>query len=167
MNTLQKIVAAIRSVGLKASFRTIRYSLMRDLLDRKPQASSQAASVTLPGRQLDIKKIRSGARLQFEQAELEILFLTSDLVKVSWGPAPEPIPYALAKTEWPEVPIRLDLQSHQSLISSTELTIQVNPQGAIQYLTTEGSLLRSEDPPERQGESWSHQVRELLIDGSS
>jgi alpha-glucosidase len=163
MNTLQKIITAIRFSGLKTSLRTIRYSLMRDRLDRIPRASSQPVSVTLPGRLQNIKKVRSGARLQYEQAELEIIFLASDLARISWGPAPEPIAYALAKTEWPDVPVRLEQQADQNLISSTELTIQVDPLGSIHYRTIDGDLLRREDPPMRQGEGWSQRAS-LAVD---
>jgi alpha-glucosidase len=43
------------------------------------------------------------------------------------------------------------------------LSIRVGPLGNLEYLTPDGGLLRSESPPTRQGESWSHQAA-LAID---
>jgi len=160
MNTFQKIVTAIRFSELKTSLRTIRYSLMRDRSDRKLVRPQVSAPVILPGRRQAVRKIPSGIKVQFEQAGLEIIFLASDLARVSWEPGLEPVPYALAKTDWPEVPVRMEQQGDEYLISSTELAIRIGSEATIRYLTPDGGLLRSEAPPERRGENWSH--RSLL-----
>ena len=163
MNTFQKIITAIRFNGLKTSLRTIRYSLERDRLDQKYPVSQVSDHLIVPGRRLESKKILSGASMKFEQAELEIVFLASDLARVSWEPAEPPVPYALAKTEWPEVPVRFDQSPEGEVISSSELSIRVSPDGALEYATPEGNLLRSESPPERRGNSWSQRTS-LLSD---
>ncbi len=163
MNIIQKVAAAIRFTGIKTSLRTVRYSLGRDRLDRKYHVLPASQPVLQPGRRLKSTKFPSGATIQFKHAELEIVFLASDMARISWGPAQPPLPYALAKIDWPEVPIRLEHQGQNNLISSAELSVRVGPQGNLDYFTPGGALLRSESPPERQGEAWSHQAS-LAID---
>src|SRR5574341_1111339 len=47
------------------------------------------------------------ARFRFERDQLEVRFLTPDLVRVTWGTEPKTVPYEFARTDWPEVSLTL------------------------------------------------------------
>jgi alpha-glucosidase len=112
------------------------------------------AFVVQPGKFNNYDLIDSGVRYSFDHAQLEVRFLAPDLVRITWQPGALPLPYALAKTEWPGI----ELVTHDRGISSSQIEVRVSEDGDLRFLNATGELLREEQAPSRQGESWSTQV---------
>ncbi|HEY9624542.1 MAG TPA: glycoside hydrolase family 31 protein [Crinalium sp.] len=133
------------------------YSRKRDRLEKQfPQPPAEV--IDNPGKLLQADVIDRGARFYFEQAELDIKFLTTDLVRLNWKPGIEPIPYAIARQDWPEVDITLHETADGWSVFSADLNVMVSVEGYVRFYTPDGRLLREECPPRREGEAWTHQA---------
>jgi alpha-glucosidase len=151
MLSISDIVRSIRSIGMDSVLRTIRYAVQRDRLERPFRKTERPALVIQPGRLINFDLIEGGARYYFAEAELEVKFLAPDLVRITWQPGSLPLPYSLAKTDWPMV----ELETRDRRISSSHIEVRVSDTGDLQFLDVEGELLRVERAPSRQGESWT------------
>jgi len=110
----------------------------------------------MPGRLVHSDPDASGARMVFEQAELEIRFLASDVVRLSWGPGPEPVPYALdGEVRWPAPDVEASpLPAGGLVLRGSELTVSVDGEGSVRVARPDGTVLRTEAPPVRHGLGW-------------
>lgn len=136
----------------------LTYSLRRDRLERRycPQLSSEP--FILPGTLRQAKAINRGAYFYFEQAELEVTFLTSELVRVNWFPGLAPIPYAIAKQDWQQVETTLEPHDQGWTIATDSLSITVSSEGRLTVRNADEQIVREEYPPQRQGEQWIHRA---------
>jgi alpha-glucosidase len=134
------------------------YSYKRDRINRRYLPNSSSDPVIQPGKLLQAKAIDQGAYFYFEQAELEISFLTADLVRVNWFPGLPPIPYAIADRDWESVGTILEELDKNWAIASDALSVTVGIDGSLTFCDRAGQILRQELPPQRQGEKWVHQA---------
>jgi hypothetical protein len=79
------------------------YSRKRDRIERDFPIEQNEDTFDKPGKLLRSEPKPRGARFYFEQAELEVSFLTPDLVRVEWFPSLPPIPYAIHRKDWSEL----------------------------------------------------------------
>ena len=165
---LFKAILAIRSVGVAAAARTLSYSLKRDRLNQRYTAYSPTGDPLPPGQRLEIQPLPDGGRFRFQNAELEIRFLKPDLVRLSWSPGKEPLPYGLAQTQWPPVEVHWEPSSPSPdegiYLSTSELSISLASDGGLQFASPGKPPFRLEQPPIHQmtaiGEPiWTHRVR--------
>jgi len=165
---LQKALLSIRSIGLPASLRTIRYTLLRDRLERqlRPHRKGRRALQPItPGLVLTTRLIPSGARFHFERADLEVIFLAPDLVRITWQIFPQtrntktPISYveptqgfannyALARHRWPDVTDKWQADLEEMTFSSRAMQVIVQGDGGLIFRSLDGKILREELPPE-------------------
>ncbi len=144
MLTLKTIVDTIRLSGIGGSLRILRYSWERDRLDRqyrKVHPVPTDAAPVVPGRLHQIDVQTNGGRIVYENAELEIFFLAPDLVRLSWSPGLEPLPYAIEKQDWPDVPLENAQTTAGLRLSSAELQVVIQRDGGVQFLNTAGEVL--------------------------
>jgi alpha-glucosidase len=134
------------------------YSRQRDRLERQ-QPSVPSESIIHPGQLNHAETITSGARFTFEQAELEICFLTEDFVRVNWQPGLLPIPYSIERQDWASIETVLESTSAGWVVASAAVKVFVDHKGGLRFLDVNGQTLREELPPRRQSEAWSHQVK--------
>ncbi len=157
MEGLKKLILGLRSIGVLNVLRALYTAIRRDLAERgaRPRPSGP---VHTPGKLKNSEAIPGGARVQFENAEVEILFLAEDLVRVTWQPGELPAGYGLADVEW--MPIETEAHDTGLLFSvcSDKLQIFVTPEGMLKYLDENGQVLRIEQPPQRQDQRWTHQA---------
>ncbi|UCF60832.1 MAG: hypothetical protein JSV37_13905, partial [Anaerolineaceae bacterium] len=153
MPAIMEILRAIRSIGLGSTLQTVRYAMQRDRSERRLLKRERPALVIQPGKLNEYHLIDNGARYSFAHAEVELKFLATNLVRITWQPGALPLPYALAKTEWPVV----ELETHDRGISSSQIEVVVSEDGDLTFLDAAGELLRKEIAPSCQGESWSIQ----------
>ncbi|MEA2008953.1 MAG: alpha-glucosidase domain-containing protein, partial [Chloroflexota bacterium] len=161
MNPIKQLFLSFQFIGLPATLRIISATLLRDWYEwrfREPAAPETAPHT--PGELLNVEAAPSGARCTFTNAELEIRFLTPHLVRLSWEPGQLPLPYAIAKTEWPEVSVSV----HESdaggyTLASQNLSLTVGVDGGITYHAGDGRQLRAETPPQREGLAWTQHAR--------
>jgi hypothetical protein len=85
MNAFEKAKKAIRFIGLAGMWNALRYSVIRDRLERRFHTPESPVEWSEPGPLQSAERIDSGARWFFGQTELEITFLAPDLVRCEWA----------------------------------------------------------------------------------
>ncbi|XWK89594.1 MAG: glycoside hydrolase family 31 protein [Phormidium sp.] len=135
------------------------YSRWRDAVEAKYPTPTTGEKFASPGKLLKAEPISRGATFYFEQAELEITFLTVDLVRIDWKPGIPPIPYAIARHEWSEVETKLEETNDNWMLSSEALKIIISIDGSLKFCDNQGQILREEMPPEHKVEGWIHQAK--------
>jgi len=167
MNVFKQFILAARFTGLGNVFRSVRYSLFRDLVERQHPSPRPSGEAHPPGVLKDVQETPSGAKFHFEfeksSSDLEILFLKPDLVRVSWSPGLPPLPYALIETDWPEVPVTILETVGGRTMKSDGLEVNVKSDGGLEFCQPDGPLLRSEPPPQRRGEIGEDEDPDALV----
>ena len=163
MNTFQQLSLLLRIVRLKRFFGSLIYSYQRDWWERQFPNSQSSQPLQEPGKLLQAETTARGARFYFEQAELEICFLSTDLVQVDWKPGIPPIPYGIARQDWSEVETKLEETAEGWVVSVAAPhvvpQIVITNNGSLRLQNCEGQTLREELPPLRQGEAWTHRTK--------
>lgn len=148
---IPRLVAAIRFVGLPGLTRSVHYAAARWLIERRFETVSRSGEFEPPEPCLETRSIPGGGLFRFGAGELEVRFLAVDLARVSWGPGTPPVPYALARTEWPVVPVETVSGPGGWSLSTGSLRVDVQRSGALRFWDVEGALLREDLPPLRRG----------------
>ncbi len=152
MPTLRDIPRGIRILGMQGVRRAVQYAIFRYLVDRRYRRAGAGEPGAGPGRLQSVEPEPGGFRLQFSERELMVSYLLEDLVRLHWGPAPAPMPYAIAQREWPTVETRMEATAAGCTISSARLELRISPQAEVAVLDPQGSPLCKFDPPLFQGE---------------
>jgi alpha-glucosidase len=164
MRVLERLSLKLKFV-LKSLFflqyipQAILYSYKRERLERRYLPETSSEPVTQPGKLLEATATERGAYFYFEQAELEINFLTSNFVRVNWFPGLAPIPYAIACQDWDKVETNLEKKENSWTVTSDNLSITIGTDGRLTFCDQIGKIVRQELPPQRQGERWIHQTQ--------
>ena len=170
MNPLKQILTSVQFIGLPATLRIVQATLLRDWYERRfREPAAPEIAPKSPGELLGVEAAPSGARCKFTNAELEILFLTPHLVRLSWEPGQLPLPYAIAKTEWLPVDVTISssrrprrqgrrLEQNGFTLTSGEVSLTVGADGGITYHAGDVEL-RAEHPPRWEGEAWTQHSR--------
>lgn len=174
--TLATMMAILKQLWLKVLFwlkslfflqyypLSLWYSWKRDRCDRTYHAQTLTTS-TLVGKGLQATSTNRGVDFEFEQASLELEFLTPDFICLTWQPGRLPVPYALADQEWEPVCIALEEQPQGWVVSSDALSVTVNWDGSITVRDQVGQIVRQELPPQRQGDRWQHTAQLFSKEG--
>jgi alpha-glucosidase len=153
MSRFDEILRGIRFAGLGNCLSAVRYARLRDHLNRiyrEKRSSTQA--VRNPGRLNEVSLNGRDCFFQYDHAALEVSFLAGDLTRITWSPGIPPVPYALAKTEWPEVEIVSKEENGRWILSSDSLQVTISTDGSLSFHGNNGQVLRRELPPERKPE---------------
>lgn len=160
LDRLTKFLVALRFIGLLGVLRSFSYALARSLIERRFRRRAPSRAVTTdPGRCYEANSHPGGARFRFERAELEIRFLTPDLIRITWEPGVLPLPYALARTDWPEVAVTLEADAGTWRLATDALRVEVHDDGTLRFSEPSGRVLREDQPPQRLGNEVRHQTR--------
>ncbi len=151
-------VAAAGQLGAATTASIVRNSVTASVgeLHRRLSAAS-LPGVVAPGRLEAFEPVTgvhgaAGACCRFSQAELEVFFLAPDVVRLSWGPDDEPLPYATSA--WPGAGCEVEVSGQPAtgcVVSSEALEIEVGPRGSVLCRHPGGELLRRDLPPLRRG----------------
>ena len=134
------------------------YSLKRDRLNRQFPPPPTAEGFENPGKLLRAESSPRGANFYFEKAELEVTFLTTDLVRIDWKPGVPPVPYAIARQHWAEVATKLEETGNNWTVSTEAVNVVIEQDGSLKLCNKTGEILREEMPPQREGEGWIHKA---------
>lgn len=170
MNLTKQIALKLRFIKLQRFLGSLFYPLQRDWLERQVRSQQSLEVFEETGNLLRAEQIAKGARFYFKQVELEIQFLNPDLVRVDWQPHHPPVPYGIARQDWPEVKTTLqevEDANNTWMLYSDSLKIRVAADGGLEFQDAKGQTLRQEFPPEQQaqrsphikGEGWRHQAK--------
>ncbi|MBD1851489.1 glycoside hydrolase family 31 protein [Leptolyngbya sp. FACHB-711] len=135
------------------------YSRSRDRLEQQIPLPPITDTFEQPGKLVRAESNDRGAQFYFEQAELEVSFLTPDFVRLTWQPGLLPIPYAIHQHDWAEVSTRCEQTEAGWTVTSERLQVSVAIDGSVTFSDSSGRVLREEMPPKHPGEGWSHQVK--------
>lgn len=152
---IRKIIYVVRAIGLNGIIRTIQYGFSRDRIEKEFSNRISIINRLVPGDLNLINSISGGIRVGFEHARVELIFLSQNVVKISWEPGKPPFPYTIAKSNW---------EAQQPLIKSTDfghtlicgnLDVSIDNSGGICFRDLQGTILRRDNPPIREGDRWS------------
>ena len=141
--------------------KAFRYSRWKEKVEREMTVAPPAETFEQPGKLLRAEPTANGAQFYFEQAELEICFLTPDFVRLDWQPGLRPVPYAIARHIWEPVATHLEETADGWTLTSylnddTVLQLAVAFDGRITVLDSQGAIVREELPPQKTGDGWTH-----------
>jgi alpha-glucosidase len=158
---LEELALQIRFWGARGLVRSLHYAILgswAELWRRRPSGSFVPV-----GAAVGFKRSQGGLQVSFERAELELEFLLPDLLRVTWRPGSLPVPYALARADWPAVEVSIRETSEGWELASESLTARLSRLGELTLVLPDGaggdSLLRAELPPERREQEWRHRAR--------
>ena len=176
MNLLKQASQKLRFIRFQRFLGSLFYPLQRDRWERHSPSPQPSEPVQEPGKLLQAEPTPRGGRFFFEQAELEISFLSANLVRVDWTPGIPPIPYGIARHDWSEVETKLDETAEGWVVSvgaipnpsgrassnenakgvhESPLKVCIGADGSLKVCNASGQTLREELPPQRQGEAWT------------
>jgi alpha-glucosidase len=158
MGFLKGPLTDIRFIGISGVWNSLRYALVRDWLEWRFHTPEPSGGWPDPGSLQEVKPFDGGAVWRFARTELEITFLAPDLVRCEWAGGPPPLPYALARTEWPSVNTKLEQTPDGWLLYTHELVVLVRPNGSLSFSDAVGRVLREEQPPACEGDGWVHRA---------
>jgi len=159
MNIFKQLSLTLRFIKFQRFLGSLFYSYERDWWERQFRSSQTSEPSQEPRKLLQVESTPRGGRFFFEQAELEICFLSTDLVRVDWKPGIPPIPYGIARQDWSEVETNLEKTTEGWVVSTTALKVIITEQGSLKLQNSDGKTLREELPPQRQGEAWTHRAK--------
>jgi alpha-glucosidase len=148
----------VRMAGLGPALRTLRYTLQRDRLNGR--SNSKTTQTRSPGKLVSTQALKQGMQAHFEHADLELVFLAPNLLRVSWQPGLAPLPYALVDAQWPAFRVKSDSTHNDDSCTTTleteAMRVQVDPNGDLSFFRvgTPGCL-RVDRAPTWQGEACS------------
>ena len=155
------LLRSIHTLGLNNSLAAVLYAFQRDRINNAYRRERIRASdkPLNPGSLQEAYSIQSGARFHFEHADLEIVFLDSEVVRLSWKPGIPPIPYAIADYHWPGASAELAETDEGWRFHSDAITIDIGKRGNLTFINPGGNVLREEESPTLVGEAWTHRAR--------
>jgi alpha-glucosidase len=149
----------VTDLGLRTTGQVIAHSVERRRATPSEWASRAPTGPPVePGVLSDFSALPAGAVFRFARAELEVVFLGDDVVRLTWGPGPDPHPYAAAPpSDWVAPPVTLeDLGPGGHRLGGGRIELGVGPDGSIEMRHPDGQCLRRELPPRRRDHSWEH-----------
>lgn len=166
MKILGSIFTWLRIIGIHQGLRIIRYTITRAWRNHKYNREFQRDGKSPgknPGHLIGVESTLHGARCRFENANLALDFLAGDLVRISWEPGQEPVPYAIAKKDWQKVHTSLTEEEDGWQISSQSMRLHISGDGSLRFTSPSGRTLRREEPPlrvaEQKNTGWISRLR--------
>ncbi len=155
---LRFAISALRWVGLDGIARAVMYAWQRDRAERRWGPHLTGSDWEGWGALTAASPIERGVRFTGQRGDLEILVLAPDLVRVSWLPGLEPVPYAIAKPpeQWDEVAFELREDEGGWELRTSALRLRIVRDGSLAWSDAEGRLLREDLPPLCTGERLRH-----------
>jgi len=96
----------------------------------------------------------NGASFRFAGKLLECLFLSSDMVRVSWQPGEAPLASLLSDIQ-DNLSINLKKIRQGWLLQGDILQLTVTRAGSLIFQDVQGNLLKKDHPPKKHGSSWT------------
>ncbi|MBH8556102.1 glycoside hydrolase family 31 protein [Nostocaceae cyanobacterium CENA357] len=167
MGILNEAFLNLRTIKLRRFLGSLFYPLQRDWLERQLRKSQTLEAVEETGEIQRAEATKRGGQFHFKHIELEIYFLSADLVRIEWKPGIYPISYGISRKDWPQIETTFQEMEECWTISSPQLKVIVGVDGSLKFQNLSGQTLREELPPQRptklsrqtQDETWLHQAK--------
>jgi alpha-glucosidase len=110
----------------------------------------------LPGLLERVEVGGHGATFFFSDATLEVLVPAPDVVRLSWGPCPDPAPYAASvPAGWQAPPVTVsETAGGGRVVAGGALEVEVSASGEVRLARASGGVVRHQRPPLRMGGWW-------------
>lgn len=123
MDILKEAFLNLRTIKLRRFLGSLLYPLQRDWLERQFRKSQTLEAVEETGEIQRAEATNRGRQFHFKHIELEIYFLSADLVRIEWKPGIYPISYGISRKDWPEVETAFQETKECWTISSAKLKV--------------------------------------------
>jgi alpha-glucosidase len=151
---IQSIAYVLRAINIKGILRTIQYSIYRDRIDRQSSHKEKKSKSLLPGKLTQTQSIQGGIQLEYENAQVEIVFLSKNIIRTSWWPGKPPIAYTIVKKDWEIQEPTIKYLDTSYELSSGHLKASIDATGEIAFGDVEGNILRKDSPAIQNGDGW-------------
>jgi alpha-glucosidase len=155
-------VHTVHDLGLRTIGLVVANSVRRQLARRTELAARAPSGPPVsPGPLEEVTDVGAGARFCFARSTLEVSFLAEDVVRLSWGPGPEPVGYAVVDpSPWALPALTVAADDHGGrVLASAALTVEVRADGTVRLGRPDGTELRTLSPPVRRGPAWDERFR--------
>jgi alpha-glucosidase len=156
MSLMSKFFLAVRFVGLRATLRTILYSLYQRRIEKKfpnRQPAEQAIEIR-PEKLEKVTPFHAGALFFFnDDLRLEVSFLSPVTARVSWHPGTLPVEYAVESDLTVALQVKTQQVGESWQLSAGAITVIVHPDGKVVY-AIDGKAFRQDDPPWYRSPGW-------------
>ena len=151
---LKKIIYIIKALGINGILRTLSNSLQRDRIEKGFSPKPTIIKASIPGEYQRDTIISGITRVEYKNAAVQLTFFSQKLIRVSWEPGKQPIPYTLEQTEW-EIQ-HPDKKTDENYISLNcgNLYVTIGKTGEICFKDSHLNILRFDNPPVHREESW-------------
>jgi len=153
MDTWTKL-KGLSYLGWGTLWRSFAYGVRRDRLERRHPLTQDGPPVE-PGHLQVWEATARGVTACFANANLEVACLAPDLVRVTWTPGSLPMPWGVARVEWPPVATGVAEVPEGIEIATDALRITVGAEGSVLVRDAAERVVRSEQCPVRRGDAWT------------
>lgn len=163
MNSFEQFLIGVRFIGLPATLRTVLYSRYRDQMNKRfGVPSEQAKADPVSPKSLEgLRPFHNGAVFSFnDDIKLEVAFMSTHAVRVTWQPGDLPPQYAVSGEETIALRVERSEQSEGWLFTAGSLDVLVRWDGRIDYIS-KGVVVRQDAPPTYSAPSWQHHANLL------
>jgi alpha-glucosidase len=152
---LSKALFAIRGIGIIGIFRIIHQSILRDFHNKHFATPPTEESPIFPGSFIRCTPKKGGVDVLFENASVEVLFLSPNITRISWSPGDEPYPYTLVKRDWDYLQPKIYNNTNRLDLITDNISISIDNNGGINFSDEKNYLFRRDEPPIRINGKWS------------
>jgi alpha-glucosidase len=152
---LMDVVRGLRFMGFASVVASLRYSIIRDRLNARLLQEKRTSEAQPVGELLSARSSANGAIFEFEHAQLEVTFLAPDVIRCTWMPGEQPVPYAIEDFAWPGDKVALSEVADTHVIVGSKHRLELGASGRLRYCTSSGTILRQDGIPSVRDSSWA------------
>ncbi len=134
-------------------FGSVKYAFRRASVERRFRRNTFNKPFQIGGLHRT-SELESGMMFEFENAFLEVVFVMPGVPRLTWTPGELPLNYAVSRSEFPPVQVRMAREDEYHVLESNGLIVTVKPDGSITF-THDGTLLRNDHPPRMMKAGWN------------
>lgn len=152
----------LSDLGLRTTAEVIAHSWRRRRTGASEWKARAPGDVGVePGPLLRVEEVEGGASFRFSEATLEVLVSAADVVRLTWGPAQDPMPYAATvPPEWQPPPVTVSMVADGGrLVGGGDLDVEVSAQGEVVVRQRSTGGVRRQRAPVRRGRWWVQRYR--------
>ncbi len=152
---INKLLFALRGIGISGIFRTLFYTFHLEFLNKRFIHDSSKARSILPGKITQIRTVKGGLEIDYENASVEVIFLSENITRISWKPGEQPYPYTLSTCDWEYQQPVIRKNENGCSASSQILSVSFSNSGALKFLDKNHRTIHIDYPPVRTSNQWT------------
>lgn len=150
---IKKIIYVLQAIGIKGIIRTVINSIVRNRIDKKYTNPTISYPMLVPGKFIHANMIPRGIHAEFDHSDVDVTFLSKNIIKVSWEPERAPFPYTIDKSDWEDTRPDVSLNKENCSLSFYGYKVTIGDSGEIRFIDNNEKTFRIDTPPIRIGTS--------------